>query len=473
MFFFPVLMENYSTKNQCYQNSASQQNVNSFHNYSPLSASNPSNKNTVNAIKPPTKIPGLNFSIAINCPTTRAIKMYLLKSRKTFAKFSLCRFVNLIINLFIPHKMLLVKGLLLFTLLPFCLFTFSPSVYAEPTIVITEVLANALAYPDEYPEEFIELYNSTTYQINLAGWRLTDGDGLAEICPWNYSGLKNPYPVITGTTVIQPGQYAVVISTWYLTTQQRYVFPKDTLLLTTTIYSVSDDEILYEISLANSDPVTLFSVGGTTRGFVVSTFGMPKDDDNWKYRDVSTTSWLSDAGNGISWERINYGDGSYYDVDVATNWATSRALTGSTPGARNSVCPQETSKIAKTEKTIEVFNSPFFPHGDHPTKTSAKISYNVPKDSTITLKIFDTKGNLIITPIDQECLISNLNNSAAGLYCIEEKNRWKGTYYWNGRNENGDIVPVGVYICYIEAVDRSSGKVHKGKAGVVVGRKLD
>ena len=55
----------------------------------------------------------------------------------------------------------------------------------------------------------------------------------------------------------------------------------------------------------------------------------------------------------------------------------------------------------------------------------------------------------------------------------EESGRWRGTYYWDGRDEAGTIVPIGVYMCYIEAVDRNKGRVHTGRAGVVVGRKLE
>ena len=51
-------------------------------------------KNITNAIEPPIKISILNFSGTTNWLTTSAMKIYLLKSRNTLAKFSLCRFVN-------------------------------------------------------------------------------------------------------------------------------------------------------------------------------------------------------------------------------------------------------------------------------------------------------------------------------------------------------------------------------------------
>ncbi|MDI6642292.1 MAG: lamin tail domain-containing protein, partial [Elusimicrobiota bacterium] len=349
----------------------------------------------------------------------------------------------------------------------------------QPTIIITEVLANALAYPDEYTEEFIELYNSTTYQINLSGYQILAAYysmkynknycDLTRIIPWTLKSVKNPYPVISGTTNILPGQYAVVISTTYLNTQQRYSFPQNTLILTTTHYT-----LIGKYGIGNTDAITLYGSGGTTLNDVISTFGNPVNSATLKDRIPSSADFPYKTGRGVSWERINYGVDSFYDVDVATNWAQSRALRGCTPGARNSVVPTDISKIIKTEKILNVSGSPFYPHrGDHPTKTSAKISYCVPSNTTITLRIFDIKGNLILTPINQESTLSVLHNPEAGLYCFEESDYWKGTYYWNGKNESGEIVPIGVYICYIEAVQSDKGRVHKGKAGVVVGRKLD
>jgi len=96
VFLSPVLMQDYGSENESHKNSPTQQDVNPFHNYSPLSAINPIGKKTENATNPPIKSSVLNFSGALNCPMTSAIKMYLLKSRKTFAKFSLCRLLNFI-----------------------------------------------------------------------------------------------------------------------------------------------------------------------------------------------------------------------------------------------------------------------------------------------------------------------------------------------------------------------------------------
>ena len=108
VFLTPVLVQNYCAKDKGNQNSAGKQNVDSFHNYSPLSASNPITRNMTKEMNPPTKISLWNFSGARNWPITRAVKIYLLKSRNTLAKFSLCRLVSFIKKI-IPKTKLFVK----------------------------------------------------------------------------------------------------------------------------------------------------------------------------------------------------------------------------------------------------------------------------------------------------------------------------------------------------------------------------
>ncbi len=110
-----------------------------------------------------------------------------------------------------------------------------------------------------------------------------------------------------------------------------------------------------------------------------------------------------------------------------------------------------------TTKTIEVSDSPFFPYGDISGRpTEGKIKYNVPDGSRITLRIFDVRGRLVRVLIDQEV-------GSDG----------EGSVTWDGTDESGDtIVPIGIYICHIEALSENTGKVTKGTDTIVVGRKL-
>ncbi|MFQ5868026.1 MAG: hypothetical protein ACE5IT_08590, partial [bacterium] len=73
-----------------------------------------------------------------------------------------------------------------------------------------------------------------------------------------------------------------------------------------------------------------------------------------------------------------------------------------------------------------------------------------------TLRIFDVRGRLVRVLIDQE---------------FDPDGR--GSVTWDGTDSSRDtIVPIGIYICHIEALNETAGKVTKGTETIVVGRKL-
>jgi hypothetical protein len=83
------------------------------------------------------------------------------------------------------------------------------------------------------------------------------------------------------------------------------------------------------------------------------------------------------------------------------------------------------------------------------------IGFNVPTNSRVVLRLFDIEGRLVRTLLDEE--------QYAGL----------GQVVWNGRDEIREVVPVGVYICHLEATDRRKGKTTTDQAPIVVGMSLD
>jgi hypothetical protein len=119
--------------------------------------------------------------------------------------------------------------------------------------------------------------------------------------------------------------------------------------------------------------------------------------------------------------------------------------------------PRPVYEEKPTRKIIEVTNSPFFPYSDISGRpTEGKIKYNVPDGSRITLRIFDVRGKLVRVLIDQEVDIDG-----------------EGSVTWDGTDESGGtIVPIGIYICHIEALNENTGKVTKGTETIIVGRKL-
>ena len=93
--------------------------------------------------------------------------------------------------------------------------------------------------------------------------------------------------------------------------------------------------------------------------------------------------------------------------------------------------------------------NPFSPYRDERTI----FSYTLPEVlSTVTLRIFDLKGRMVRKLVDQI-----LHSS-------------EGNIIWDGRNDNGKKLPVGVYIVLMQATARESEKVYSKKITVVIGK---
>jgi hypothetical protein len=164
--------------------------------------------------------------------------------------------------------------------------------------------------------EFVELYNAGDSTIDLLDWTIDDGDAADRLRAWTDSSILNPESLHLGTTLLDPGCYAVVLDPEYTDTaalggyEQPYRFGPGTLILTVGNTTIGD-------GLTTNDPLLLCSDNGDT-----SSFGTPTD---------TTDSIPCDAGDGISWERIDIPG-----PDTVSNWRACSDTAGCTPGAANS-----------------------------------------------------------------------------------------------------------------------------------------
>ena len=83
-----------------------------------------------------------------------------------------------------------------------------------------------------------------------------------------------------------------------------------------------------------------------------------------------------------------------------------------------------------------------------------EITYNAPKASHVTVRIFDLKGRVVATLYDGICLGPQ-----------------RAT--WDARDSAGDRVPMGAYLCHVMVKDRGRGEGSSAAVPIVVGRKLD
>jgi hypothetical protein len=164
-----------------------------------------------------------------------------------------------------------------------------------------------------------------------------------------------------------------------------------------------------------------------------------------RYRPDWHAAGLEDP-TGTALERIS----PTADAAAADNWTSSPAPAGGTPGTRNAVGlpPPADSSTAR----LRVAPSPFSVERDGATRIRYRLE-SAP--SLVRARIFDARGREVRTLEDARL---------AGR---------SGELVWNGRNDAGHRVRVGVYVVLVEAVRAGSGRVTQLKEPVIVARPLD
>ncbi len=133
--------------------------------------------------------------------------------------------------------------------------------------------------------------------------------------------------------------------------------------------------------------------------------------------NAQTFTWDRDCGDGVSIERVSS------DEHI---WLCCVSSDKSTPGKRNSVTTTYSQKI---ELNIEP--NPFSPDGDG-FEDQTVFRFTLPMESSLTIKIYDVKGRLIKSLVEDEPCVS-------------------GDIAWDGKDEEGQTVRIGIYVVWAEA----------------------
>jgi hypothetical protein len=136
-------------------------------------------------------------------------------------------------------------------------------------------------------------------------------------------------------------------------------------------------------------------------------------------------------------------------AESADNWTSSPATAGGTPGAPNAV---GLPPADAPDRTLTVSPSPFSITRDGATRIQYRLD-GVP--NLVRVRIYDARGRKVRTLED-----ARLTGRS-------------GELVWNGRDDAGDRVRIGVYVVLFEAIRAEEGTVARMKTPVVVGRPLE
>ena len=286
--------------------------------------------------------------------------------------------------------------------------------WAEAGFQPMSVVVNEILYdPPAGGCEFVELFNRTADTLDLRCWEIMDspsGSGGRHTCTFPDRPL-----------VILPHHYLVLAadSSVYVMYSRLATLPAGSVIVANKDLSLND----------NGDDVILHDLTGA-----------PIDSIHY------STGWnnpaLKTSASGKSLERIN----PSAPGNDAANWTTCVAFAGATPGEQNSVFAPSIPASAH----LTLSPNPFSPDDE-----SLSLSYSLPaRTSMIRVRCFDAEGRLV-------CTLAN-NQAASST----------GVLSWNGRDERGRRVRIGMYIIYFEARDAFGSAVVTLKDVAVVARKL-
>ena len=138
------------------------------------------------------------------------------------------------------------------------------------------------------------------------------------------------------------------------------------------------------------------------------------------YKDVPTEE-NSEASLAVAQDLTDYrlsldrdGDGTVDEVKAPDT------VEGATPPTGG----------ALRDENVYAYPNPF-----DPEKETVKIRFSLSKSGNVTMKLYDSGGNLVRTLAEDRPMEARMEQSVT----------------WDGRNEEGDVVANGVYFCVISS----------------------
>ena len=278
-------------------------------------------------------------------------------------------------------------------------------------VVINEVLAD----PTSNCIDYVEIYNRGQHAVDLSKMIIGEGDTSTYI-------VSNFSPVHIQSVLLHPGEYL------YISENHEQIM---------SCYTTPDSTSYWDVVYLPDYTNTSGTVG-------ISTYNQ-QWIDMFAYNDNMQLSTLNST-DGVSLERL--------DINAATqdpmNWHSAASTVGfGTPGYKNSQFSPDVLISNDFAIEPEVFSPDNDGYKDYVTiyYQLANVGY------AANLKIFDQAGRM------EKYLV---NNEMLGT---------SGHFVWDGTDDKGGKVNVGIHIIYFELTG-SDGKIIQFKKPVVVGAKL-
>lgn len=277
--------------------------------------------------------------------------------------------------------------------------------------------------------EYVEVYNATVDHIALRGVALSDDeDGRASLA------------ITNRRIAVSPGRYVVVYEGGGVEVAGAAVPPELSAFPDPTdavrwlpVRSVSPRGLAN-----NGQPLALTGRDGVLIDFVSYV-------SNWHsltLRELGET-------RGVALERRSM----RISTNDPTNWDSSIALPGGTPGRPNSVgLSAGTGEEGEARKRLHVTPSPFSPNDDG-FEDVVWITYRLRHQvAAVRIRVFDLDGRAVRS-IEAPYLSGTT-----------------GSALWNGRDDHGRTLPIGIYIVLLESLTAETAATERYRSLVTIAR---
>lgn len=270
--------------------------------------------------------------------------------------------------------------------------------------------------------EWVEFVNTAATPAGLRGCRIADQPGAG--------GARTTLLLTSDALSVPPGGFLVVASDTGILSRYAYLRARDSSVVLLALARSS-------LNLNNdADELVLLDASGA----MVDSVRYAAD---WHNPALASTT-------GRSLERLN----PSFPAALPSSWSSCALEIGGTPGRRNSLSTELPPQLSGDEAQLVVQPNPFSPDGDG-YEDVCVIGYRLPAAvNVMRLRAYDTRGRL---------LRSIASGAPAGR---------SGQVVWDGRDDGGSRVRIGMVVLLLEAVDQHDAVVSAAKAVVVVAAKL-
>jgi hypothetical protein len=284
-----------------------------------------------------------------------------------------------------------------------------PEAAAVADLVINEILFN----PAPNGEDYIELYNKSNKLIDTKDLFLANRNGAGEIA--------SKKQITASSFLVPPGGYLVLTENKASLQLRYHVKRPDVVLELATLPSYPDDD----------GTVVLLNTSGTVLDEVAY-------DKDWHFDLIANPE-------GVALERLDPAGAS----QSPDNWHSAASTVGyGTPSYQNSQYKQ----LEESSTLITIAPKVFSPDNDGYDDV-AFIQYTTKEPGWVAnITLFNAKGVMVRHLV---------KNGTMGL---------KGSWRWDGLNEQQQKLPVGTYVVFIELFNLQ-GKKERFKRTIVLARK--